>query len=104
MPYGEGIKFWPVVEILRADTGITAVDSHEEATQKLRSAVLASFAEASEDAEAVARRLSVLAGIASREDVLPQVPAETRQQELRWGLRRYLERRGAAPPRDPQLL
>src|SRR2546428_9632321 len=83
LPYGEGITFWPVVEILRADTGITAVDSHEEATQKLRSAVLASFAEASEDAEAGARRLSVLAGIASREDVLPPVPAETMQQELR---------------------
>ena len=98
LPYGEGITFWPVVEILRADTGITAVDSHEEATQKLRSAVLASFAEASEDAEAVARRLSVLAGIASREDVLPQVPAETMQQELRWGLRRYLERRAATQP------
>jgi predicted ATPase len=98
LPYGEGITFWPVVEILRADTGITAVDSHEEATQKLRSAVLASFAEASEDAEAVARRLSVLAGIASREDVLPEVPAETMQQELRWGLRRYLERRAATQP------
>nr|MDP9320879.1 AAA family ATPase [Chloroflexota bacterium] len=98
LPYGEGITLWPVVEILRADTGITAVDSHEEATQKLRSAVLASFAEASEDAEAVARRLSVLAGTASREDVLPEVPAETMQQELRWGLRRYLERRAATQP------
>jgi class 3 adenylate cyclase/tetratricopeptide (TPR) repeat protein len=98
LPYGEGITFWPVVEILRADTGITAVDSHEEATRKLRSAVLASFAEASEDAEAVARRLSVLAGTASREDVLPEVPAETMQQELRWGLRRYLERRAATQP------
>ena len=98
LPYGEGITFWPVVEILRADAGITAVDSHEEATRKLRSAVLASFAEASEDAEAVARRLSVLAGTASREDVLPEVPAETMQQELRWGLRRYFERRAATQP------
>jgi len=98
LPYGEGITFWPVVEILRADTGITALDSHEDANQKLRSAVLATFAEPSEDAEAVARRLSVLAGTASREDVLPDVPAETMQQELRWGLRRYLERRAAAQP------
>jgi class 3 adenylate cyclase/tetratricopeptide (TPR) repeat protein len=98
LPYGEGITFWPVVEILRADTGITAVDSHAEATQKLRSAVLATFAGPSEDAEAVARRLSVLAGTASREDALPDVPAETMQQELRWGLRRYLERRAAAQP------
>ena len=98
LPYGEGITFWPVVEILRADTGITALDSHEDANHKLRSAVLATFAEASEDAEAVARRLGVLAGTASREDVLPDVPAETMQQELRWGLRRYLERRAAVQP------
>ena len=98
LPYGEGITFWPVVEILRADTLITALDSHEDATRKLRSAVLATFAAPSEDAEAVARRISVLAGTASREDVLPDVPAETMQQELRWGLRRYLERRAATQP------
>ena len=98
LPYGEGITFWPVVEILRADAGISALDSHEDATRKLRSAVLATFAEASEDADAVARRLSVLAGTASREDVLPDVPVEAMQQELRWGLRRYLERRAATQP------
>ena len=98
LPYGEGITFWPVVEILRADTGITAVDSHEDATRKLRAAVLATFAGPSEDAEAVARRLSVVAGTASREEALPDVPAESMQQELRWGLRRYLERRAATEP------
>jgi len=98
LPYGEGITFWPVVEILRADTGITALDSHEDANRKLRAAVLATFTEASDDAEAVARRLGVLAGTARREDVLPDVPAETMQQELRWGLRRYFERRAATAP------
>jgi tetratricopeptide (TPR) repeat protein len=60
--------------------------------------VLATFGEASDDGDAVARRLSVLAGTATREDVLPDVPAETMQQELRWGLRRYLERRAASAP------
>jgi class 3 adenylate cyclase/tetratricopeptide (TPR) repeat protein len=98
LPYGEGITYWPVVEILQADAGITAVDPHVEATAKLRSAVLAAFGEASDDADAVARRLSVLAGTATREDVLPEVPAGSMQQELRWGLRRYLERRAASEP------
>ena len=98
LPYGEGITYWPVVEILQADAGITALDSHVDATAKLRSTVLASFGEASDDADAVARRLSVLAGTAARLDVLPDVPAETMQQELRWGLRRYLERRAALSP------
>lgn len=98
LPYGEGITFWPVVEILRADAGITAMDSHAEATRKLRGSVLAAFGEASDDAEAVARRLTVLAGTAKREEVLADVPAESMQQELRWGLRRYLERRAGSQP------
>jgi class 3 adenylate cyclase/tetratricopeptide (TPR) repeat protein len=98
LPYGEGITFWPIVEILQADAGIIALDTHAGATAKLRSAVLATFGETSDDADAVARRLSVLAGTATREDVLPDVPAETMPQELQWGLRRYLERRAAAAP------
>jgi class 3 adenylate cyclase/tetratricopeptide (TPR) repeat protein len=98
LPYGEGITYWPVVEILQADAGITALDSHAEATAKLRSAVLATFGEASDDADAVARRLSVLAGTATREEVLADVPAGSMQQELRWGLRRYVERRAASAP------
>jgi len=98
LPYGEGITFWPIVEVLQGDAGITALDSHADATIKLRSAVLAAFGEASDDADAVARRLSVLAGTATREDVLPDMPAETMPQELQWGLRRYLERRAASAP------
>ncbi|HEX6061297.1 MAG TPA: adenylate/guanylate cyclase domain-containing protein [Candidatus Limnocylindria bacterium] len=98
LPYGEGITFWPIVEILQADAGITALDSHADATIKLRSAVLATFGEASDDADAVARRLSVLAGTASREAVLPDMPSETMPQELQWGIRRYLEKRAAAAP------
>lgn len=98
LPYGEGITFWPVVEILRADAGITALDSHGDATRKLRTAVLEAFSGVSEDAEAVARRLSVLAGTITREEALPDVSGDSVQQELRWGLRRYLERRASAAP------
>ena len=98
LPYGEGITFWPVLEVLRADTNIDALDSQQEAARKIRAAVLATFGDASGDAEAVARRLGVLAGTAAREDALPDVAPENVPQELRWGLRRYLERRAAASP------
>jgi len=98
LPYGEGITFWPVLEVLRSDAGIEALDSQQDAARKLRAAVHTAFGAASEDAEAVARRLSVLAGTATREDALPDVPAESVPQELRWGLRRYLERRAAEWP------
>ena len=93
LPYGAGITFWPVVEILRADVGIGALDTHEEATLKLRTAVLAAFGEAGDDADAVARRLGVLAGTARAEDALPEVAADGLANELRWGFRRYIERR-----------
>ena len=98
LPYGEGITYWPVVEILRADAEISAVDSRDVATRKLRGAVLAAFREATDDADAVARRLSVLAGTEGRETALPDVAADKVDQELRWGLRRYFERRAESAP------
>ena len=98
LPYGEGITYWAVVEMLRADAGITALDSHEEATRRLRARVLAAFGDAVDDADAVARRLGVLAGTETREHALPDVPADKVDQELRWGLRRYLERRAGSIP------
>jgi class 3 adenylate cyclase/tetratricopeptide (TPR) repeat protein len=98
LPYGEGITFWPVLEVLRADAGIDALDTQQDASRKIRSAVLTAFGEASDDADAVARRLSVLAGTATREEALPDVAAESAPQELVWGLRRYLERRAADGP------
>ncbi|MDQ3401289.1 MAG: AAA family ATPase [Chloroflexota bacterium] len=98
LPYGEGITYWPIVEILRADAGISAMDSRDAATRKLRSAVLAAFGDATDDADAVARRLGVLAGTEDRDSALPDVAADKVDQELRWGLRRYLERRAAGAP------
>jgi len=93
LPYGEGITFWPLVEILRADLGIGATDTHDEATAKLRAGSLGTFGASTDDADAVARRLTALLGLARTEDVLPDVPASDIQRELRWGVRRYLERR-----------
>lgn len=98
LPYGQGITFWPVVEILRADAAISALDTHEQATLKLRTVVLGAFGEASDDADGVARRLAVLAGIARAEDALPEVAADGVPNELRWGFRRYVERRAMDEP------
>ena len=99
LPYGQGITLWPIQELLRSDAGILAADAREVATQKLRSATLAAFGgDASADAEAVARRLAVLAGIGSAAELLPDIASETVRDELRLGLRRYLERRAADRP------
>ncbi|HKY52179.1 MAG TPA: adenylate/guanylate cyclase domain-containing protein, partial [Candidatus Limnocylindria bacterium] len=96
LPYGEGITFWPLVEILREDLGIGATDTHDEATAKVRAGALSGFADSTDDADAVARRLTALLGLARTEDVLPDVPSSDIQRELRWGVRRYLERRADA--------
>lgn len=99
LPYGQGITLWPIQELLRADAGILPADSREVATQKLRASTLGAFGgDATADAEAVARRLGVLAGIGSAAELLPDVASDTVNDELRLGLRRYLERRAADHP------
>jgi class 3 adenylate cyclase/tetratricopeptide (TPR) repeat protein len=95
LPYGSGITYWPLREILRADAGIGADDPRDEATRKIREAVLAAFGVGSEDAEPVARRVAVLIGISTVADALPDVAADGLDQELRWAVRRYFERRAS---------
>jgi len=99
LPYGQGITLWPIQELLRADVGVLPDDSREAATQKLRAATLGALrGDVTADAESVARRLGVLAGIGSAAELLPDVAADTVNDELRFGLRRYLERRAADHP------
>ena len=61
LPYGEGITFWALGEIVKAQAGILETDSDEEATRKLRHAVVSLIADEAQ-AEWVQRRLSPLAG------------------------------------------
>ena len=97
LPYGAGITYWPLQEVLRADAKIVPEDSKEEAMRKLRSVVLAAF-DASEDADAVARRLAVVAGLEHAEDMLAGTSGAALGQELRWGVRRYFEERAKDTP------
>ncbi|GAC1701755.1 MAG: AAA family ATPase [Candidatus Limnocylindrales bacterium] len=98
LPYGQGITFLPVQLILSADAGIERSDARDVAAAKLRTAVLTAFGEASEETSAVARRLTVLAGLATAESAIPEVQPEDVAEELRWGFRRFLERRAATEP------
>ena len=98
LPYGEGITYYPLQLILRADAGIEIADPRDVAIQKLRAATLAAFADEIDEADAVARRVTVLAGLERADDVLPEVQPEDLREELSFGLRRYLERRAAGSP------
>jgi class 3 adenylate cyclase len=98
LPYGGSITYYAIQLIVRADAGIELSDPLHTAIEKLRTATRSVFPDALEDADAVARRVAVLAGLARAEDELPEVGAEHLREELRWGLRRYLERRAAMSP------
>ena len=95
LPYGEGITFYPIQQILRADTGIDLTTPRTEAAAAVRAAV--DRVVGADDAAAVAQRLEVVLGLSDAPEALPDVPAEDLMEELRWGVRRYLERRASVP-------
>jgi len=95
LPYGEGITFYPIQQILRADTGIDLTTPRTEAIAAVRAAV--DRVVGSDDVAAIAQRLAVVLGLSEAPEALPDVPAEDLMEELRWGVRRYLERRATAP-------
>src|SRR5438105_2295273 len=90
LPYGEGITYWPVIEILREDAGITMEDDRETAIRKLDNR-LASIGQVSEDQSVLARRLIVVLGLEPADTAIPEVPAAEVATELAWSLRRYIE-------------
>jgi tetratricopeptide (TPR) repeat protein len=74
LPYGEGITYWPLAEMVKAAAGISDDDPAEKAAEKLRICC--------ED-EAVADLLGLATG------VLEAVEGERSAQEIAWGAREW---------------
>jgi class 3 adenylate cyclase/tetratricopeptide (TPR) repeat protein len=83
LPYGEGVTYWPLAEMVKASSGITDDDPLDEAQRKLR--------EYCED-EAVADLLGLAVG------VLEAVEGERAQQEIAWAARAWAEQLAEAQP------
>ena len=83
LPYGEGITFWPIVEVLRDAAAIGDADTAAEARLKIRRLLTGP------DAALADERLAALLGAAA---VTPGV------QETFWAVRRLLEELSAAQP------
>jgi tetratricopeptide (TPR) repeat protein len=66
LPYGEGVTFWALAEIMKAHAGILESDSAEQAHEKLQSAVQAAFPDAPE-AGWIEKHLRPLAGLSAEE-------------------------------------
>src|SRR6059058_2431853 len=83
LPYGEGVTYWPLAEMVKASSGITDDDPLDEAQKKLRACC--------ED-EAVADLLGLAVG------VLEAVEGERSQQEITWAARAWAEQLAAGQP------
>ena len=85
LAYGDGVAFWALAEVVKAQTGILERDSEAEAAEKLRAAVAASIDDPG-DARWVESHLRPLVGLES-ETVL----GGDRRGEAFAAWRRYLE-------------
>ena len=83
LPYGEGVTYWPLAEMVKQSSGISDDDPLDEAQRKLR--------DCCED-EAVADLLALAVG------VLEAVEGERGQQEITWAARAWAEQLAEAHP------
>src|SRR3954452_6450997 len=83
LPYGEGVTYWPLAEMVKASSGISDDDPLDEAQKKLRACC--------ED-EAVADLLGLAVG------VLEAVEGERAQQEIAWAARAWAEQLAHVQP------
>jgi class 3 adenylate cyclase len=91
LPYGEGITFWALGEVVKGQAGILDSDSPEEASEKLRSAIEAVIEEASER-EWLEARLAPLVGLS------PEAAGAAERSESFAAWRRFLEAIAANRP------
>jgi class 3 adenylate cyclase/tetratricopeptide (TPR) repeat protein len=83
LPYGEGVTYWPLAEMVKASSGISDDDPLDDAQRKLRACC--------ED-EAVADLLGLAVG------VLEAVEGERSQQDISWAARAWAEQLAQAQP------
>ena len=84
LPYGEGITFWPVVEIVKEIAAISDEDGPDEAKAKI-----GELLSQRDDAEVIADRLLALIGL---------VDEAVESRELFWSVRVFLEQLSAHRP------
>jgi class 3 adenylate cyclase/tetratricopeptide (TPR) repeat protein len=92
LPYGEGITFWALGEIVKAEAGILESDSPEHAAAKLEAAVPSTVEDASEHGWFAAR----LAPLVGAQVAVPRGAIEREESFTAW--RRFLEGLAAQRP------
>ena len=85
LPYGDGITFWPLAEVVREAADIDETDSPDAARAKLAALV----SDAGDDAGPIVDRVTAAVGLS---------PTQFPVSELFWGARRFLETLAASRP------
>ncbi len=91
LPYGEGVSYWALGEMVKAQAGILETDSDSEAGEKLRSAV-AALVESGDDVTWIERHLRPLVGLGRA------VEGRDDRQEAFAAWRRFFEELAEAGP------
>ena len=90
LPYGEGITYWPVMDVMKSAAGILQSDETTAIAAKL-GALLESFGiDTLDELRTMATAVSNLLGVATTPRGTYQADQIT-QAELHWGIRRILE-------------
>jgi class 3 adenylate cyclase/tetratricopeptide (TPR) repeat protein len=90
LPYGEGITYWPVAEIVRLAASILRSDEAEVVSNKLGALVESLPTERPDELRTISAAVSNLVG-AERTPAGTYSAAQISQAELHWGIRRLLE-------------
>jgi class 3 adenylate cyclase/tetratricopeptide (TPR) repeat protein len=97
LPYGEGITYWPVAELVKSGAGILQSDDRATIAEKLDDFLETLGTDDADELRTIAAALSNLIGI-------PTTPrgtyaaSEISQGELHWGIRRTMQLLAAAQP------
>jgi len=94
LPYGDGITFYPLQQIIRADLGIDLSAARPDALETLSAAIASA---PNDERESIARRLGVVLALREADEALHGLIGRDLMDELRWGIRRYFERRESGP-------
>jgi class 3 adenylate cyclase/tetratricopeptide (TPR) repeat protein len=84
LPYGEGITYWPVVEMLTAGAVIAGLDGPDVVRSKINDLVAGAL-----EADLITERLAQLLGVAG---------AEAAPEETYWAVRKLFEAMAASAP------
>ncbi len=86
-PYGEGITYWPLAEMLRTHCGIAALETPESARKKILQCIGGQLdAESHDDAEVIAAYLGATIRVETHERMSALLPSDP--QQLRDGTKR----------------